>query len=507
MTTLLFKTNLNCGSCVAAVKPHLDGDPTITRWDVDVSSPEKILSVSGDSVSAHAVTAAVAKAGFKVLGEVVATPPPAQSHGKESPSTYFPLILLGGFLFGAVGLIEVADGHFVWDRAMRHFMGAFFLSFSFFKLLDLRGFADSFRMYDVAARRVPAYGYVYPFVELLLGAAYLTEFQPLATNLVTLLVMTVGAAGVIQSLRAKRKIRCACLGTVFNLPMSTVTLVEDALMIAMAAIMLFSMPHSGRSAAENPIQDSEKGPAPMKNHHEHAGGHRSRTAGASLQVHTESLPEAGQPSVLHTAIRGPDGETVKNFDALHGAEIHLIIVREGLDTFAHLHPEIGAGGNLIATYKFPSGGTYRLYADFREAGKPQATLSTTVRVTGDAPPAPALVPNVPGRVEGDDGLKALVALQRVGVGREAELRFELFDSEGRPIRELSPYLGALGHLVVIGAGGGEYVHAHPQERGPDDVANSVVFHASFPGGGVYKGWGQFKHGTAIHVVPFVVQMR
>ena len=126
---------------------------------------------------------------------------------------------------------------------MQNFMGAFFLAFSFFKLLDLRGFADSYRMYDIIAQRVPSYGYVYPFIELALGAAYIAGIQPSAVNMTTLMVMSVSSIGVIQSVLQKRKIRCACLGTVFNLPMSTVTLVEDGLMIAMAAAMLLGMGH------------------------------------------------------------------------------------------------------------------------------------------------------------------------------------------------------------------------------------------------------------------------
>jgi hypothetical protein len=144
---------------------------------------------------------------------------------------------------GTVGLLEYAAGGFDWSRAMRHFMGGFFLAFSFFKLLDVAGFADSYRMYDVVAKRLPVYGYVYPFIELLLGAAYVANFQPTLTNWVTLVVMSISAVGVLQSVLQKRKIRCACLGTVFNLPMSTVTIVEDGLMVAMAAFMLFFDSH------------------------------------------------------------------------------------------------------------------------------------------------------------------------------------------------------------------------------------------------------------------------
>lgn len=233
--TLRLKTNLNCHACIKTVKPYLDSDPSISHWEVDVTVPDKTLKVLGDSVSIDRISAALAKAGFKVLGEVVDQPA-----DQAPPLTYYPLFLLVAFLIGTVGLVELADGSFASYRAMSNFMGGFFVVFSFFKLLDLRGFADSYRMYDVVARRFWGYAYAYPFIELLLGAAYLTRFHSAATNFATIVVMSAGSVGVIQSLLAKRRIRCACLGTVFNLPMSTVTLVEDVLMIVMATLMLFS---------------------------------------------------------------------------------------------------------------------------------------------------------------------------------------------------------------------------------------------------------------------------
>jgi hypothetical protein len=50
--------------------------------------------------------------------------------------------------------------------------------------------------------------------------------------------MSVSIIGVLKSLLNKRAIRCACLGTVFNLPMGTVTVIEDGLMIAMSLLMI-----------------------------------------------------------------------------------------------------------------------------------------------------------------------------------------------------------------------------------------------------------------------------
>lgn len=121
---------------------------------------------------------------------------------------------------------------------MLDFMAGFFLVFSFFKLLDLRGFADAYQSYDIIARRSRPYAFAYPFLELALGVAYLVRWQLTITNAVTLALMLAGSVGVLRALLRKDRIRCACLGTALNLPMTTVTLVEDLGMAAMAALML-----------------------------------------------------------------------------------------------------------------------------------------------------------------------------------------------------------------------------------------------------------------------------
>ena len=239
MTTVLkYKTNLNCGSCVAAVKPHLDSDASIERWSVDTNDPNKVLTVEGENLSEPEIKRHVADAGFKVLGEVAPEAPVEKADQKSFWQTYKPLLLVIGYLVGIVGLVEITAGSFEWMRAMGNFMGGFFLAFSFFKLLHLQGFVDSFQSYDVLARPVRAYGYAYPFIELGLRVVYLVGFAPVVTNLVTLVVMLVGIVGVSQALFQKRRIQCACLGTVFNLPMSKVTFIEDGVMAAMAAAML-----------------------------------------------------------------------------------------------------------------------------------------------------------------------------------------------------------------------------------------------------------------------------
>ena len=241
MNTLQLKTNLRCGACVESIRPVLDNAAGVSHWSADVASPDKVLTVAGEGVSLDQVDRLLRQKGYQVLGEVVAAPSAGvapSAADEESPTSYYPLVLIVLYILGATALVEVASGAFQPMRAMNHFMAGFFLVFSFFKLLDLSAFADAYAGYDLVAARWRAYGFIYPFIELALGAAYLTGFQPLTTNLVTLVVMGVSTAGVVRTLLARRKIRCACLGAVFNLPMSYVTLVEDLLMVGMAALML-----------------------------------------------------------------------------------------------------------------------------------------------------------------------------------------------------------------------------------------------------------------------------
>ena len=63
--TLRFKTNINCGGCIATVKPHLDKLVGEGQWEVNIAIPEKILTVNTSSEAA-AIIEGVSAAGFKI---------------------------------------------------------------------------------------------------------------------------------------------------------------------------------------------------------------------------------------------------------------------------------------------------------------------------------------------------------------------------------------------------------------------------------------------------------
>jgi hypothetical protein len=155
----------------------------------------------------------------------------------RSAGDYWPLFSLVLISLLAGVAIAVPQG-FDPRWAMHGFMGVFLVVFALLKIFDLEGFKDGFAMYDLAARRVSAWGYVYPFVELGLGLAYLAHLAPAATYLATIAVFGFGVIGVVSALRRGLDIACPCMGNVLSVPLSTVTLTEDLAMIAMAAALL-----------------------------------------------------------------------------------------------------------------------------------------------------------------------------------------------------------------------------------------------------------------------------
>ena len=148
-----------------------------------------------------------------------------------------PLFLIFTFLLGVNGLNAVVY-QLSYEAFMLDFMAGFFLVFSFFKFLDLKGFVSAFSGYDPIANRISVYGWIYPFIELILGLLLLTNIGVNLALYATLFILGATTIGVIQQLRQRNTIVCACLGSVLNLPMTEATLIENLVMILMAGMLL-----------------------------------------------------------------------------------------------------------------------------------------------------------------------------------------------------------------------------------------------------------------------------
>lgn len=259
-------SGMTCQGCVQQVKTDLQNDSGISEAVVTLDPPlaritfredvipfERLKTLLSSKYSMGVLTdASPIEAGenltFIQIGGDSESVGLNRTHAEtaaipssKSLATYWPLILVVTYILGGTIISMAATTHWSISFGMRIFMGLFFVAFSFFKLLDLNGFANAYRSYDLIAKKIPQYGFVYPLIELGLGIGYLIGFSPLLVNWVTLVVMVVSIIGVIDAVIRRATIRCACLGTGFNLPMSTVTIIEDGAMILMAAIMIWKL--------------------------------------------------------------------------------------------------------------------------------------------------------------------------------------------------------------------------------------------------------------------------
>jgi copper chaperone CopZ len=248
-------SGLHCNACVSRVTKSLE--PLASSVTVTLNPMQVMLTDA--TADFETLKTAVAAAGKYVLvpNQVSNMPVDQLIRARAAPeniafktpvsswlSTYSPLLLILAYILCASLLVQIGMGgtsSVKLMETMRYFMAGFFLVFSFFKLLDIHAFADAYAGYDLLAKRWRGWGLIYPFVELALGIAYLAHFNPLLTHWATIIVMGFSAIGVIKAVSSKTQIQCACLGTVFKLPMSTVTIVEDVGMVVMAAAMLLAI--------------------------------------------------------------------------------------------------------------------------------------------------------------------------------------------------------------------------------------------------------------------------
>lgn len=149
---------------------------------------------------------------------------------------YVPLLSVFAVIIFATLAVCTKVG-FTPDTVLGYSMGFFFLIFGLFKLLDISMFAHGYREYDLIAKNLPAWGYVYPFVELGLGGLYLAGDASPETLYLTIALSLITVASVSIKLAKRELVQCVCLGNVLRVPLTYVSLAEYAAMALMAVAM------------------------------------------------------------------------------------------------------------------------------------------------------------------------------------------------------------------------------------------------------------------------------
>lgn len=228
---------MTCNNCVKSVEEallHIDGVQLVS---IDLANSEAEITMATHIPLNIFESALPNKYSISKKGNRTSDMTMNVSEEKSKFQQLKPLLLIFLYLFGVAFLLNYQDWNI--EEAMLDFMGLFYIVFSFFKLLDLKGFPDSFRMYDPLAKVIPAYGWVYPFIELVLGLLLLMRFQITIALVATIVILGITTIGVSKTLLDKKSIRCACLGTVLKLPMTEATFIENTIMLIMAGVMLF----------------------------------------------------------------------------------------------------------------------------------------------------------------------------------------------------------------------------------------------------------------------------
>ncbi|MDT0538225.1 MauE/DoxX family redox-associated membrane protein [Croceitalea sp. P059] len=239
---------MTCKNCVVSVTEKLLGVDGVYTVDVDLQKGEAEIEMK-EHISISALKNVLPKKYFieqKVKGKADDNLPFDRLRKTQKNEKVIgektklqqlkPLLLIFAYLFASSFLLNYDN----WSigEAMLDFMGLFYIVFSFFKFLDLKGFPESFGMYDPIAKLFPFYGWIYPFLELCLGVMFLMRFQISTALIITILILGVTTIGVTRTLLNKKQIRCACLGTALQLPMTEATFIENSIMLVMAIIML-----------------------------------------------------------------------------------------------------------------------------------------------------------------------------------------------------------------------------------------------------------------------------
>ena len=237
-------SGMTCGSCKASVEKSLNNLDGVTNVEVNLEKGEAELTMNThidtqilkDALPEKYSLSEKQEKNVFASSNVSSIP---MEDEKSKLQQLKPLLLI--ILYITIASILLHYKNLSWSEFMLDFMGLFYIVFSFFKMLDLKGFPESFRMYDPLAKKVPIYGKIYPFIETALGLMFLMRYEINIALIITLVVLGITTIGVTKTLLDKKAIRCACLGTALKLPMTEATFIENSIMIVMAILMLLNV--------------------------------------------------------------------------------------------------------------------------------------------------------------------------------------------------------------------------------------------------------------------------
>ena len=238
MNQIFLISGMTCLSCKASIENTLNNFNDVNKALIDFEKKELVVNSKKQITLStfQKILPAKYTISIKEIKQNFKSKEFLELDEKTKIQQLKPLLLILFYITSASVLLHFKNWN--GNEFMLDFMGLFFIVFSFFKMLDLNGFSQSFKMYDPLAKRISFYGRIYPFIETLLGLMFLMRYEINIALISTLILLAVTTIGVSKVLFQKKSIQCACLGTVLKLPMTEATLIENLIMIVMAIFMI-----------------------------------------------------------------------------------------------------------------------------------------------------------------------------------------------------------------------------------------------------------------------------
>ncbi|NES99744.1 MAG: hypothetical protein F6K61_04040 [Sphaerospermopsis sp. SIO1G1] len=252
---------------------------------------------------------------------------------------------------------------------------------------------------------------------------------------------------------------------------------------------------------------SEKMSEPQEHSMKKSSNHSVTKIATQAKLSTPETIAANQSLNLSIDILDQTGKPVNKFDVFQEKMMHLIVVSNDLEHFDHLHPEYKGNGRFQVSTKFPNPGEYVLFSDYKPAGKAETVSLTNLKIPGNVPLPKSLAKYEKIKTISDTKINLKYSPEKIKAGKDVHLTFYIQDQDNQAVKDLKPYLGEKGHLVIIKSSSvlteSDYIHAHAMKNSPDE---NIKFHTKFPQPGTYKMWMQFNRNGKIKTADFWVNV-
>lgn len=198
------------------------------------------------------------------------------------------------------------------------------------------------------------------------------------------------------------------------------------------------------------------------------------------------------------------GKPVTSYEVEQTKKLHFYLIRSDLTGFQHVHPELAADGTWSASLAAVQPGDHRVYASFtakNSAGESKAVvLGQTVKAPGTAAtvklPATATTTKV-------DGYTLTVLHEPMsGMAHPLSIRFA---KNGKPVKDLQPYLDSYAHVTAFRDGDLALSHLHPEGTIKGSGGPDLEFEATFPKSGDYRLFIQFQTGGKLRTAAITLR--